>query len=139
MLSLIDKLTNTTDNIHALETDLQNLLNTHQLFFKSANDYPELSESFINYGLPTIKKFDKSNQNDCQKFQSIIKDIIETYEPRLKNVQVSIDSEKETNALSLSFNIHADYLTSPEPVAVNFNSMIEPMANKIKVMEINHE
>jgi len=69
--------------------DLQNLLNTR----RSLDDLPEhfecLRTSLLNYGLPDLQSREIREDHDLEVLSRRIADLIEAFEPRLRQVRVT--------------------------------------------------
>ncbi len=76
---------------------LQRMLNTRRGSVTIAPDY----------GMPDFTNFPGESMSDtCRRMSEVLKRFIEKYEPRLGNVRISFEPEKN-NALSLRFKLEA--------------------------------
>ncbi len=100
----------------SVRRDLENLLNTRRFIFPLPSAYSELGNSLLVYGLP-----DFSNRNPAQLgimdlLRLEMAKTIARFEPRLKNVNISVDSDDSRRGLR--FRISAILVVDPisEPV-----------------------
>lgn len=91
----------------SIERELYHILGTQSKARKE--DYLELSKDPLNYalpemfGVPEFTYFEASNKENWKSLAKHMAKIIEIYEPRLKNVQVTInDFNKQSQYLSVS-------------------------------------
>ena len=82
--------------IESINRHLSELLNTHA----------GSAMIDIRYGSPDFNDVLASNANLVRYIQQNIRETIEIFEPRLKNVHVEYKTE-QPNPIKLSFNIHA--------------------------------
>jgi type VI secretion system protein len=92
-----------------------------------------------DYGMPDFTDFKYSLPESVLEMETIIKNTIEKYEPRLKNVQVKfIPMEKDSDPLTidrlfLNFEIKADLVSKDEEYEATFNTIINAASGNIKV------
>jgi type VI secretion system protein ImpF len=120
----------------SLRRDLRNLLNTRARNLTwDPNRLKMLSKSLADYGLPDFTATSLGSDADSAKFCTLIQEIIERHEPRLKEVKVVPAGEGETMDRTFSFRIEArlDVDQAPEPVV--FDSQLKPATNTFEVKE----
>lgn len=106
--------------------DLEALLNTRAGFPAGQLDaYPEARASILNYGLVDFAGFCLSSSEDRAAICASLKDAIERHEPRLKNVNASLEQEHgSVNRLHFVINASLQAAGGAEPV--NFNAVLQP-------------
>lgn len=83
--------------VNSIISHLQNLLNTHQGSVLIADDY----------GIPDITNSHGEGITELtQRIENTLRETILKYEPRLKKVQVNLQSEKD-DVLSMRFKLEA--------------------------------
>tara|TARA_R110000868_G_scaffold158036_4_gene385843 strand:+ start:426 stop:914 length:489 start_codon:yes stop_codon:yes gene_type:complete len=137
-LSLMDRLSEHTmeayeyesptvqDLIHAVERDLQNLLNTRKARTELPSGYGELEQSLYDYGIPDLTSVNVNSQTEKKNFCQAVEHAIATYEPRLKQVHVEmLDKQKDNVSLILQFRVAAVLMVEPTPIPVEFDSALK--------------
>lgn len=102
--------------------DLNILLATKRPWGVPNEKYVEINKSVINLGLPDFSGFWLSSDEQQEKIRFHILDVLEKYEPRLKNVDIKFNSENEKNEKGqIEFNITGELELSRdfEPVLIN--------------------
>lgn len=100
----------------SIERELYHVLGTQSKAKKE--DYVELAKNPLNYalpemyGVPEFTYFEASNKENWKPLAKHVAKIVEAYEPRLKNVKITIE-EFEKQSQTLHFHITAD-LNVPE-------------------------
>src|ERR1700722_18860639 len=74
----------------ALRRDLEWLLNTRRNPNAAPDSMVELSQSLFNYGLPDFSAFSADAPKDRQKLLVEVERTVSFFEPRLRNVRVSL-------------------------------------------------
>ncbi len=102
---------------------IEQLLNTRRSYFEPALETLELENSLLNYGLPDLRHFNLRSKNDIHQLCSMIENVIETYENRLKNLRVSlIESQNPEDPLNVLLCIKATLLVNNTEKEVEFFS-----------------
>jgi type VI secretion system protein ImpF len=118
----------------AVRDDLLDLLNTHRPPEGTFDGNPDVARSVANYGLRDLAHLESLSSEERAGMALHIKQVIETYEPRLCDVEVSIrspeevESEKghEHNRAAVYFRITAALNLRPHKVeGISFVTMLE--------------
>ena len=112
------------DIVNAVRRDLEDLLNTHQAYTELSDDWKELKSSILVYGIPDFVS--KSTETNFEKSEvgQILVNIINRFEPRLRNVKVKLmDGGKEAEH-TLTFHVDAELNVDPAP-EVSFETILE--------------
>lgn len=105
--------------------DLEALLNTRRTVdAASLEAHPHARQSVLGYGLEDFSSLSVSGSNDRDRICRRLEAAIVTHEPRLKHVQVSIDS-KSSSAQQLRFSIKALLCVSPLRHPVDFDAVLD--------------
>jgi|688.fasta_scaffold1574626_1 type VI secretion system lysozyme-like protein len=102
--------------------DLNMLLGTRRPWGSPSEKYVEINKSVINFGLPDFSGFWLSSDEQQEKIRTHILEVLEKYEPRLKNVDIKFNSENEKNEKGqIEFKISGELELSKdfEPVLIN--------------------
>src|SRR5437764_8809204 len=74
----------------AVRRDLENLLNTRVRCVSYLTGLKELKQSLVTYGIPDLTGLSLGAAKEREEFRRTIQAIILQYEPRLKNLQVTL-------------------------------------------------
>lgn len=115
--------------------DLEALLNTRQRWLEAPLPEPagELEKSLVNFGIPDFTSASLGSPERQARLCTIIKRVIETFEPRLDNIDVRLESSLETFDRTLRFHIDALLRAEPAPVRVTFDSILEPVSGTFEI------
>jgi len=112
--------------------DLQDLLNTHRPPREQFEGLEYVSRSVANYGMADFSHLDFLSPKRLQVLLDHVKEVIETYEPRLRDVQVVGHSTDEVERIArrdfqhnaVYFQIRARLHGDPAP-EVSFETILE--------------
>lgn len=136
--SLLDRLCNTLDEMNAkdaLMRDLFHLFNT-KLPHYDYSEYSELPTSILNYGLPNFAEYEANTKTISDKIRLEILNLIETHEPRLRNVDIQVNHVEKN---SITFSIKAVLMNDPEPLSIVFDSKYQPVLQEFNIKDSNRE
>ena len=88
----LDELANEKVIREMIGRDLEVLLNTRQRLVQPPGGEPELSQSILDFGLPQMRGTNLATQSGRVEFGRTIEAAIRCFEPRLRDVQVSVDA-----------------------------------------------
>lgn len=117
--------------------DLENLLNTRARMLAPGDDFPQLNNSLMNYGLPdlaTINIFDKAR---LREFIGQLEQLLMDFEPRFKSVRVSPVENMSGSNSAVRLRIEAVMYADPKPQLVVFDSTLEPVTRSVRVRDAN--
>lgn len=110
----------------AVARDLEALLNARTTIDESlADSYPESMKSPATYGLKDFAGMSLSNLNHRSSICRSIERAISRHEPRLKNVEVSLELDRRS-VNALYFSIKALLVVRPAQEPVNFDALLQP-------------
>jgi type VI secretion system protein ImpF len=119
----------------SVRADLEELLNSRQ----AAGDIPaeckEVRESIVAYGLPDLVAYNGASYDQCADLAKLIGGVIARFEPRLKNIRVTVIRGQEYDARSVRFHIDASLNVNPAP-DVGFETVIELTTGRAKVTPV---
>jgi type VI secretion system protein ImpF len=112
--------------ISSVRRDLEDLLNTHRAMIELPDEFPELHTSPVGYGIPDFGSLQTSTRRQQDAIGQMVENIITTFEPRLREVQVHVvqDSRAAAHHLSVRFQIEARLRVEPYP-DVSFETVLE--------------
>jgi type VI secretion system protein ImpF len=121
--------------INTVRADLEELLNTRQSRMMFDCPYPLVKRSILAYGLPDLTSISGAIASDPGAISEHISELIELFEPRLKNVSVHIirdDNIDDGDVRQLRFDISALLNVDPAP-EVGFETIVELSTGQSKV------
>ena len=100
----------------SVRRDLENLLNTRRLILTPPASFKEVGNSLLVYGLPDFSSRNPTQLSVMDQLRLEITKTIVRFEPRLKNVNVTVESSGSRR--DLRFRISAVLVVDPisEPV-----------------------
>ncbi|HXD33115.1 MAG TPA: type VI secretion system baseplate subunit TssE [Pyrinomonadaceae bacterium] len=114
--------------------DLEWLLNTRETSGENSIDSVELSKSLAVYGLPDFTNLGTNDVDDQKKMRWAIQDAIRVFEPRLQDVQVSLQASQSSDRL-LHFRIDARLRVDPAPEPISFDTVLQLVSGEYEVKE----
>lgn len=120
----------------SVRRDLENLLNTRQRYFSWPKELTELERSLVAYGAPDFMSSQLEARTVQQSFCNSLTQIIKHFEPRFKEVSVSLLQQKEgerTLRLRISGLLHA----SPVPEPIILDSILEPETQTFSIVDMS--
>jgi len=116
-----------------LRRDIEALLNTHQYCRKLPKELAELNASLLDYGMPHFLGLAAASGSARDQFRADVETALRRFEPRLKQVSVTLLDAAEDQERTLRFRIDALVLAHPEPQAVSFDSVLEAAQRRFAV------
>jgi type VI secretion system protein ImpF len=116
----------------SVRRDLEWLLNTRQLVESVPSDLKEVSNSVAAYGLPDFSNATVSSLKDQDQMRLAIEFAINTFEPRLQDVTVTLEPGRGSERL-LRFRIDAHLKIEPAPEPVTFDTELQLHSGEYKV------
>lgn len=107
-----------------VQRDLEDLLNTRHTAYGVPEEYVELHRSVYGYGLPDLVSLNQLTDSERGRIASVIEQVIDRFEPRLKNVRVTIISDETGKQTTVRFHIQARLALDPAP-EVAFDTVLE--------------
>lgn len=122
----------------SVRRDLENLLNTRFRVVEPEDDYRQVRNSLINYGLPDLATVNVSDKVKRKEFIDHLQSILVDFEPRFKSVKVNYMENSDTLDRTLRFRIDAVLYADPSPEVVVFDSTLEPVTRTVNIEENSH-
>jgi type VI secretion system lysozyme-like protein len=122
--------------LFAIKRDMQNMLNT-QPRIKNAAEYG-LSETILNYGLASLKKFNLHSTEDQEIFCTMVQQCIQLHEPRLTHVSVELDLKEGFPApdLNIDFKIYATFIIDNSTHPLVLQSSLNTLGGTILIKDV---
>ena len=115
--------------------DLENLLNSKIQWLTWPENYQELDNSLLNYGLHDFSSMKVASLEGRQLLCQQVADTIKRFEPRFIEVEVeAINSEQPLDRV-MRLRINALLYADPEPEYITFDSEVEPVNLGLKILE----
>ena len=120
----------------AVLRDLEDLLNTRQVRDPALLNDPELTNSLLTYGLPDYVSAESLSSSQRAEIGKAIRQVVERFEPRLKEVKVTLISQDEEESVRqrLRFRVAARLNVNPSP-DVTFETILEMASGHYQVTE----
>jgi len=116
----------------AIRRDVEWLLNTRRSVIQIDENMDELNSSLAAYGLPDFTLMNIRNSDEQDTLTRSIERTIETFEPRLLAVKVSMEPFSD-NDKQLVFRIEAALNVEPSPEPVVFDTVLLPGSGEFQV------
>lgn len=127
-----------TELRNSVRRDLESLLNTRCRVVSPLETLEETQDTIMNYGLPDLATVNMLNLDQQQDFAKKVEDILKTYEPRFKSVNVQYVTSHDQSDRTMRFRIDAVIWADPAPEIVVFDSVLEPILRTVKVEDSGH-
>ena len=114
----------------SVRRELEQLFNTRCPF--PAHRLPIGGRTVLDYGVPDFSVFSARSFDDRVRLAELLRRTIEAFEPRLIDVQVSLDPQPGDD-LSLVGIIEAKLLTDTVPEPVSFETALDMKEGKVEV------
>jgi type VI secretion system protein ImpF len=122
-----------------LRRDLEHLLNTHQSCIVPPPELSELATSLIDYGMPHFLGLAAAGEEGREAFADQVRSILRRFEPRFKQVTVTVVKNPEAHDRTLRFRIDGLVHADPEPELVSFQSTLEPAHRRFAVRTLGND
>ena len=106
--------------------DLQALLNARRINEAAGADMPDLRRSLFNFGLPDFSTYSLNSPSDRVELTQHLEDTIELFEPRLRDVKVTVLESEAGDTRILRFKIEALLQMDPAPEQILFDGVRDP-------------
>lgn len=117
----------------SVRRDLENLLNTRWRCTTWPENLEQLDLSLVNYGIPDVTGADLGSDQSRRDFLVILETVIGHFEPRLRDVEITILDNTEPLDRILRFRIKALLQVEPVPEPVVFDSEMQPITGNVEV------
>jgi type VI secretion system protein ImpF len=112
----------------AVRRDLEALLNTHCCCVSPPEEFEELQQSVVEYGVRDFLSGFGAASTFREEFRSSMEQAIRRFEPRFVTVEVKLRDEDDQTDRTLRFRIDALLYAEPSPELVSFDSQLDPVS-----------
>lgn len=112
--------------------DIEALLNTRQTRPWQSDD-GEVACSVLTYGLPDFSAGLQLSQADREQLRSTVERALLLFEPRLRELRVKLCSVGNEIERTLRMTVEAQLWVHPRPIAIKFDTLVEPASGSCKV------
>jgi type VI secretion system protein ImpF len=116
--------------------DLENLLNTRRRCQLCPPALRELNESIVEYGIPDFTGLNMSVPTERERTRLEFERVIRRFEPRLKNIIVSVQTHGDRLDRTLRLRITGVLRIEPVGERVEFDSQLEPSTAAIAITAV---
>ena len=120
--------------IDSVRRDLEDLLNSHRTVDRGLDDFVEVRNSIVAFGLPDLVSTQSTKAVAQTRLCEAIVDAVRRFEPRLSNVHVIPVSDLDPKILKLEFQIQAMLRLDPAP-EVSFVTVLQLTTGETSVQQ----
>lgn len=113
-----------TEITDVVRRDMEDLLNTRQSNQGMGPEHEELFNSILAFGMPDLTSLNAITSQQREDIGRVLEKIVETFEPRLRDVHATLVDGGETKLRKLRFRIDARLRVDPSP-EVAFETVLE--------------
>ena len=110
--------------MEAVREDLEELLNTRQTLSPVAKSRPKLHGSILGYGMPDLTSLSTATPEQRRHITQILEGTVARFEPRLRDVRVTLLNPENEKQPTLRFHIMARLAVEPAP-EVGFETVVD--------------
>lgn len=125
----------TRDALESLCRDLEALLNARRCHITPPPGLRQLRTSLLSYGVADFIGANLATREQRQVFAAKVEEAVRTFEPRLRNVSVSVLDPRESAERVLRLRIEATVVLVVGPTPVLFASSVNPTTLRFSVAE----
>jgi type VI secretion system protein ImpF len=117
----------------ALRRDLEWLLNSRRNPDAAPESMAELSQSLYNFGLPDFSSMSLNSPKDRSQLLAELENTVALFEPRLKDVKVSLVETPGVNTRMLYFQIEGMLMMDPAPEQISFDTVLQLTSGEYQI------
>lgn|ERR1019366_1240602 len=117
----------------SLRRDLEWLLNTRRNPEAAGDSLAEVSHSLFNYGLPDFSALSLNSPRDRGHLLVELERTVAIFEPRLKEVRVTLVDTPGHNSRVVHFQIEAMLQMDPAPEQVSFDTTLQLSSGEYQI------
>jgi type VI secretion system protein ImpF len=117
----------------AVRRDLEWLLNTRRTPDSAPESMKELSRSLFNYGLPDFSSFSVNSPRDRDRLLLELEHSLALFEPRLRDVRVSLVEAPAGYSRTLRFQIEGTLDMDPVAERIAFDTLLQLSSGEYQV------
>ena len=123
--------------VDAVRRDLEDLLNTRQSHQGLPDEFEQVRDSIVTYGLPDFSSVNVQRSNQVARMGELIEEIVGRFEPRLGSVRAVLvvpEDGEEKEGQRVRFYIEAVLRVDPNP-DVAFETVVELASGHTQIRE----
>jgi type VI secretion system protein ImpF len=101
--------------LESVRRDLEDLFNTHQAEVENPEGLEEVGRSIVAFGLPDLPSISERTGGDPEALRRLLLDVITRFEPRLRDVRVTVAGSFTQADRRLRLRIEARLNVEPSP------------------------
>jgi type VI secretion system protein ImpF len=109
----------------SIRSDLEELLNTRRQLTHELEGYEGAQSSVINYGLEDLNSITPLSRVDAQELQRAVQRCVAEYEPRLRDVTVTVEGGGNVIHREIRLHIEATIRVRSSAEIVSFDTMLD--------------
>jgi type VI secretion system protein ImpF len=117
----------------ALRRDLEWLLNSRRNPDAAPESMAELSQSLYNFGLPDFSSMSLNSPKDRSHLLAELENTVALFEPRLKDIKVSLVETPGVNTRMLHFQIEGMLMMDPAPEQISFDTVLQLTSGEYQI------
>lgn len=118
----------------SVRRDLEWLLNTRQNPDAAGEEYPEVTKSLFNYGLPDFSAMSFDNPKDRARLLRHLENTIRIFEPRLDSPRViPVQADGSLSNRTIRFQIEGLLKMDPAPEQVTFDTVLNLSSGEYQI------
>ena len=118
----------------SVRRDLEWLLNTRQSPSATGDEFPELTKSMFNYGLPDFSAMSFDNPKDRVRLLRHLENTIRIFEPRLESPRViAVQGDGTLSNRTIRFQIEGLLKMDPAPEQVTFDTVLQLSSGEYQI------
>jgi type VI secretion system protein ImpF len=120
--------------VEAVQRDLEELLNTRQSHAGLPEEYGEVLNSIVGYGLPDLTSLNALTPQQREEIGRVLEAGVAKYEPRLRDIRATMLDPGDGKQRSVRFRIDARLCLDPAP-EVSFETIMELTTGRYSVQQ----
>lgn len=118
----------------SVRRDLEILFNSRPRHRSWPAELEELAVSNLSFGLPDIQTLQIADDEGRDVFRRLMKQAIERFEPRLREVSVEIPAATDTLDRTFRFRIHAVLVSDADGEPVVYDTLLDPTSRALSIV-----
>jgi type VI secretion system protein ImpF len=115
---------NVAETVDVVRRDLEDLLNTRQSSHSVPAQFEDVLRSIVAFGMPDLTTLNAITPQHREEIGRVLEKIVETFEPRLREVRAKLVEGGDAKLRTLRFRIDARLRVEPAP-EVAFETVLE--------------
>jgi type VI secretion system protein ImpF len=117
----------------SLRRDLEWLLNSRRIAGDTPEQFAQLTASLYNYGLPDFSTLSLNSPRDRNSLLRELEATVAIFEPRLKEVRISLVETPSEALRTLRFQIEGILMMDPAPEQISFDTVLQLTSGEYQI------